>query len=1440
MKRELPSRCSECGSELPPGLPRGLCPRCALSAPLELGQETAPATGNPFGSLPRSFGDYELIEELARGGMGVVFKARQKSLDRLVAGKVLLFGPRASADFIKRFRIEASAAAALQHPNIVAIHEVGVHEDEHFLVMDYVDGPNLAVLVKEQPLPPKRAAGCGKIIAEAIHHAHERGVLHRDLKPSNVLIDSNDQPRVTDFGLAKRLGTDSQPSADITQLTLSGHVLGSPGYMPPEQASGRRGAMSRRSDVYSLGAMLYHLLTGRPPFGGGSVAETLRQVEMQEPVSPRLLNPSVPRDLETICLKCLEKEPDRRYHSAKELDEELGRFLNNEAIHARPVGRPERVWRWSRRHPALAGLVVLVHVVGALGLAGILWEWRRAAHHAQAEERERHRAEHAVRDLQFRRVGDLLEQNRSAAALALLAQIARSDPGNPLAVERMVSLLSQRSFGLAAAPPLRHDQRVNEIGFSPDGRQVITASQDGTARVWDARSGEPMGPALRHEGEVRAAGFSPDGRHVLTGSADHTARLWDARTGQPTGPPLVHPGTVSDAGFTPDGTVFFTTCTDFSVRLWAMPGATLLHSLKHGGAVISTRFSQDGKRLVVACGDGTAVVWKVEDGTQVAKVKASQRVMFADLSASGDRLVAGLYDERAQLWDVASGRQLAEVKHELHVVECVAFNPDGLTFATAGRDQSIRIWDGRTAAFTGTRLNHDAAVYRIEFSQDGRRLLAHCQDGTAWVWDVLTGTLACEPLRHELPINAAHFGPDGQWVAVAGLDGAAYVWDARPGAMLAVRLPHRGEVVRAVFHPDGRRVATASYDGTARVWDALRGTPVTPPLGHGNWVTHVRFDPVGDRLLTSSIDGTAGLWHALTGKPVFPRVKHGSRIDYSEFSPDGARFVTTARDGTVQIWHTTNGQPAGPPLRHGGTWIRTARFSPDGKLLVTASDIGTAQLWDVLTAKPVGEPLAHSDVVSSAQFSPDGERLATASFDMTAIIWSVRSGRALLPPLRHPGRLTRVAFSPDGMRLLTSGHFPTAHLWDAQTGEPLGEPMRHPGEVGDSAFSSDGRRVATITFHPHGHARIWDGFTGKAVSEPLPHDFTGYAITFSPDDRWVLTASMDQAARLWELPETPMPAPAWLPDLAEAVAGLRRNAAGREEFVRSDQFLALRERLGGLPGEDAYARWVRWFFADRSTRSLSPHSPVTVPMLVERCLADASAFSLREARRLFPTNSPAALALANAAPGDARPTSRAPTGSATRDSQLRYHCVDLAAFHTSALTNDWDGRQWKGNNLAALRQGVQRFGGVDFDVRGIVQLNGSHLEASYPGYPSEVRGIPIGRASPRLHFLLAAAWGRFVPAGTHVGSYVLRYADGQVAELPLLAREHLDEWHYTGAAPDLPHAQVAWTGRNDFHARVQLFLLTWEHPRPDAILQSVDFVATGTAAAPFMVAMTVE
>ena len=483
------STCPSCGTALPADAPKGFCPRCLYrlgfgvdpedgSQKSEIRQQRSEASGqisvgaasiaSRQSEIANPFGDYELLGEIGHGGMGIVYKARQKSLDRVVALKLLLFGPHAPPESVKRLRAEAVAAAALHHPNIVAIHEVGFCEGQHFIAMDYVEGQCLSALIRGTPLPERRAAGYVKTIAEAIHHAHEHGILHRDLKPANVLIDTEDQPRVTDFGLAKRF----DPSGEQSAITLAGQVLGSPNYMPPEQATGKRGTVSRRSDVYALGAILYHALTGRPPFIGEGLAETMQQVLNVEPLSPRVLNPRVTRDLETVCLKCLEKEPGKRYATAQLLAQELGRFLEGKPVLARPVGRLAKAWRWCRRNPVRAGFIAALVAVFALGAGGVLWQWKRAERNAREEARQRLRAEHAAYAADMKAAQVELQKENSSQALALLRRYRPQSGKEDLRTVEWRYLWQQcRSEELLSLP---HPEAVGDVALSPDGQLGAT------------------------------------------------------------------------------------------------------------------------------------------------------------------------------------------------------------------------------------------------------------------------------------------------------------------------------------------------------------------------------------------------------------------------------------------------------------------------------------------------------------------------------------------------------------------------------------------------------------------------------------------------------------------------------------------------------------------------------------------------------------------------------------------------------------------------------------------------------------------------------------------------------------------------------------------------------------------------------------------------------
>jgi eukaryotic-like serine/threonine-protein kinase len=378
--------CAECGEAIPPHSPEGCCPRCLLGLAAAVATEEMRSPGHGAcgeSSAPASApSSYELLELIGEGGMGVVFKARQRTLNRIVALKMIRSGSFASESEVRRFQTEAQAAAKLQHANVVAIHEVGEQDGRPYFSMDYVEGQNLAQIVRQTPLSPERAARYVQTIAATVHYAHQRGILHRDLKPANILIDATDQPRITDFGLAKQLEADSE-------FTVSGAVLGTPSYMPPEQAAGKRQELGPASDIYSLGAILYDLLTGRPPFRADTPVDTLRQVLDDEPAPPRLLNRKVPRDLETICLKCLAKEPRQRYESAQHLAEDLGRFLKHEPIHARPVGQLGRLWRLARRNPVIAAFSIVVIGLLLMLAVGAIFQRHEAMLDAQEAARDR-------------------------------------------------------------------------------------------------------------------------------------------------------------------------------------------------------------------------------------------------------------------------------------------------------------------------------------------------------------------------------------------------------------------------------------------------------------------------------------------------------------------------------------------------------------------------------------------------------------------------------------------------------------------------------------------------------------------------------------------------------------------------------------------------------------------------------------------------------------------------------------------------------------------------------------------------------------------------------------------------------------------------------------------------------------------------------------------
>ena len=793
---------------------------------------------------------------------------------------------------------------------------------------------------------------------------------------------------------------------------------------------------------------------------------------------------------------------------------------------------------------------------------------------------------------------------------------------------------------------MRHSDEVTSARFSPDGRQLVTASKDRTARVWDAQTGQPLTPPFPHEDAVTSARFSPDGRRVVTASADGTARVWEVKTGQPLTPPFHHQGPVGSAQFSPDGERVVTASDDGTAQVWeARTGQPVTAPLRHKGAVREAEFSPDGSRVVTASEDGTAQVWDVATSRPATPaLEHLDKVVCARFSPDGQRVATGSWDKWVFIWDANTGKSLGSFRLR-EQVRSIEFSPDGQRLLAAGGLRAT-LYDLVAGRFLGDWMVHSATVESAQFSPDGQRVVTACADHTARVWDAQTGLLASqetlkgasaqlglplgEPFRHAGPVNFAQFSPDEQRVVTASADHTAQVWAAPAGASLPQLFEHFQWVRNAEFSPDGRRVLTASQDRTARVWDARTGQPLTPamehPLSRPNGLSGATFSPDAQRVLTASYDGTAQIWDAQTGQRLNGPLQHAGPVTSIDYSPDGRRVVTASMDKTARVWEAATGHPLTPPLQHGEA-VGFAEFSPDGRRVVTASNDKTARVWDAQTGQALTPPIQHQAEVWYAVFSPDGRRVATASNDRTARVWDAQTGQAVTGPLQHQASISCVRFSPDGRRVVTASRDKTARVWDARTGQALTGPLQHHLDAVYAEFSGDGSRVLTAS--EDATVRLWEAETGLPVSEPLPQRGPCTYARFSPDGLQVLT-SASRVAQLWETPRVPVPLPEWVLSLAEAIAGQQLDERGVARPVPPAQLLALKRQIAESTAGDFWTRCAKWIFANPATRTISPASPVTVPDYVQCRIPEAwTPEGLREALSLSPDNGLALALLGN-------------------------------------------------------------------------------------------------------------------------------------------------------------------------------------------------------------------
>jgi WD40 repeat protein/serine/threonine protein kinase len=1098
------------------------------------GQLNQPLLAQPTGAVvaPGQFGpdsllgDFRIVGEIGRGGMGVVYAAEQTSLGRRVALKVLPVEAARDAKLLARFRRESQAAAQLHHSNIVPVFEVGQQGDVFFYAMQYIQGQPLDKVIQElqrlravsagtpcpnaasaasaiarslrtgqyEPMrsvdatldavpapgePPShlgpfpdtpaalpepselslstlnhrlyghQVARIGLQAAEALAYAHSHGILHRDIKPSNLLLDSAGVTWVSDFGLAK-----TQEQA----LTETGDLVGTVRYMAPERF---QGVCDARADVYALGLTLYELLLLRPAFDAPDRLRLLDQIGHQEPIRPRVVDSRIPRDLETILMKAIEKEPRRRYASAAALAEDLRRFLADEPIQARRIGPLERLGRWGRRNPLVAGLTAAVVLVTACGFAATTAQTRAAQEERNTAQQQRDEvqalneklretqaqlrrtlyaahinlAQHAWEAGDIGRVVELLEQHRSKPGESDL----RGFEWHYLNRLCHADLLTLKG----------HTGLVNSVAFSPDGKRLASVGgggpRAGEVKVWDAQTGREL---LSLKGGGSSVVFSPDGKRLAGAS-----KVWDAQTGQEL---LTLKGSGNKMAFSPEGKRLASFSEDKIVKVWdAQTGQELLALKGHTDLVRSVAFSPDGKRLASASEDSTMKVWDAQTGQELLNIKGhTETVWSLAFSPDGKRLASASRDNTVKVWDAQTGQQLLNIKGHTAGVNSVAFSPDGKRLASASSDHTVKVWDAQTGQELLTFKGHFGRVNGLAFSLDGKRLASASWDNTVKVWDAQTGQ---EPrtLKEEAPsVVSGAFSPDLKRLASASLDKTVTVWDSQTGQKLLTFKGHTGSVRSVAFSPDGKRLASGSAGfreqgklvrGEVKVWDAQTGQELLSLKGLTARVWSVAFSPDGKRLASGSggsveqgelVPGEVKVWDAQTGRELLSLKGGGSSV---VFSPDGKRLAGAGGD-EVKVWDAQTGQELLTIKGAGGNLA----FSPDGKRLASGrgnqfreGGQGDVKVWDAQTGQVLLTLQGHTGQVLSVAFSPDGKRLASGSGDRGSAgpgkvkVWDAQTGQELLTLQGHTDWVYNVAFSPDGHRLASGAAGGTVKIWDA-------------------------------------------------------------------------------------------------------------------------------------------------------------------------------------------------------------------------------------------------------------------------------------------------------------------------------------------------------------------------------------------------------------------------
>lgn len=1117
--------CSQCGASLEyVQLRDGAyhCPDCAaeiLIPGVEPGTRSLPIDAaaptiqysSQSDSKSLHFGRFRLLEKIGQGGFGSVYRSHDTQLNRIVALKIPHNGEILSAEQKEQFLREAQRAAALEHAGIVPIYDFGESAGVPFIVSQFVKGETLGEYMTGNRIPYKESAEIVAQIGDALQHAHERMLVHRDVKPGNIMLGKNRRPLLMDFGLAIDTARD-------LRVTSEGRIKGTPAYMSPEQATGESHRIDHRTDIYSLGVVLYELLTGERPFQGVH-QKVIDQIRSDEPRSLRSFNIKIPVDLQTICQKAMDKDPRRRYQSAQDFADELRRWINNEPIIARPIGRFGRIARWCRRHPGVTtsvSAIVFILFVASIVSTKLYLDARGSLIRERASleiERTRTAQLSVSSSEQFIR-NDIL------TAIPWLAQAYQLDKDNS---SREPTSRLRLQCALRSSPQLEslwfHEAPVTSLAVSRDRRRFASASVDGVIRIWDAATGKLVTECFGHKKSIERMKFTPDGSHFVSAGTDSVVRVWNITSGE-----LVaersYPRPFFNMDVSPSGEVIATAHDDNRVRLWTWrePGNQNFREFDHGANVMLLSFHPTEPRLATAGLNPEIRIWNVETSEEIKPgIRHDMNTNALTYSHNGRYLAAAVIDvgfksdlkRQVQVWDSETLQpRFANPPTVAKPPSMLVFSADDSLIATLAQD---REQDAVTVSASGDgtllipALKYGGAMSAIDCSPNGRLLAAACKDGFVRLWNARDGALHGMPMRHGGPVNKVSFlddtnilscsndhcvrlwkveqerpliplgsgslvdaalSADGRRLVVGSKDRTARVCDLEGTASSQLpSLVHKGSVASVSFSPDGTQIATGSADGTAQLWNSKNGTPTLAPFTHFSPVRAVRFSPSGDQLATVCRDHLVRIWNCRTGK-LESQLEHPERATDVCYSPGGDRLATASFDKHVLVWDPKQPAPTKPlmSLVHPGSILKLV-YHPTGRFLLSACADNILRVWDCTTDEPIASFAGHQNTLKVAKFSPDGERVLSLDDDGMVKIWETRTGTEYTPAFDFGSRTLDAAFGHDGKLIVCIGSDRTVRVWDSISGEPVSPPRMLPEQPFRGFLLMHSQHIAAVTIN---------------------------------------------------------------------------------------------------------------------------------------------------------------------------------------------------------------------------------------------------------------------------------------------------------------------------------------------------------------------------------------